>query len=472
VKEKFGWLALVLPFLFIIVLVIPNIVLGKPDIVKIPKKIVWQQPVEKEKNNSFAKNKVLPEQIEKTNAPKVKKAIFVENTNGYQDGSYTGTARGYGGNITVGVEIKEGKIFNVTILSADKETPSFFNRAKVVVNRIVAQNSPNVDVVSGATYSSNGIIDAVINALNKAGGKESVTKNKKTILNPTRTPEAKKKSRETFSDDAVYADGSFVGTGEGWGGTIKVKVTIKKGTIKEITIISAKQETIEYFNKAKKILKNMKKFQTCEVDVISGATYSSNGIKDAVRQALQKSIEKQNRDTKKSTKKPKQTSTPGITAQPMMTEPPVVEKVEEDGSVVTICTEYGEEETEGNASCLPDDSLDFEEYSIGMVFKFLVKTVITTTDKDGIITTNQEKEYELLQADVSKDTKERTEKEGNWFYLKQAIFGDYNSAGVISQLQNGKTAEQVDVVSGATCSSWALLDAYKDAMLKMNEETP
>ena len=116
--------------------------------------------------------------------------------------------------------------------------------------------------------------------------------------------------------------------------------------------------------------------------------------------------------------------------------------------------------------------MDFEEYSIGMVFKFLVKTVITTTDKDGIITTNQEKEYELLQADVSKDTKERTEKEGNWFYLKQAIFGDYNSAGVISQLQNGKTAEQVDVVSGATCSSWALLDAYKDAMLKMNEETP
>ena len=94
---------------------------------------------------------------------------------GYRDGIYQGSAMGFGGTITVQVTISGGKITAIDLLSAAGETPSYLESAKAVIDKIIAGQTPNVDAVSGATYSSNGIIQAVQNALAQAAKDESST---------------------------------------------------------------------------------------------------------------------------------------------------------------------------------------------------------------------------------------------------------------------------------------------------------
>ncbi len=85
---------------------------------------------------------------------------------------------------------------------------------------------------------------------------------------------------------AAYKDGIYEGSGQGYGGTIVVRVTIKEGSISDIKIKEAKNEDPAYLDNAKKIMETMKKKQTANVDVASGATYSSKGIITAVKNAL------------------------------------------------------------------------------------------------------------------------------------------------------------------------------------------
>ena len=81
------------------------------------------------------------------------------------DGTYEGEGTGFGGKIRVSVKMKDHKITSIQIISASGEDVSFFDRAKAVIDRILAAQSLEVDTVSGATYSSRGIIRAVKNAL-------------------------------------------------------------------------------------------------------------------------------------------------------------------------------------------------------------------------------------------------------------------------------------------------------------------
>lgn len=91
-----------------------------------------------------------------------------EEPQGYVDGTYYGSASGFGGTIQVKVVISGGMISDITIVSANSETPSYLSSAKAVISRILAAQSPNVDTISGATYSSTGIVNAVKKALSQA----------------------------------------------------------------------------------------------------------------------------------------------------------------------------------------------------------------------------------------------------------------------------------------------------------------
>ena len=86
----------------------------------------------------------------------------------YADGTYEGTGIGFGGEIQVSVTVTEGKISLVEILSADSEDQAYFNMAKVLADTIVKEQSAQVDAISGATFSSNGILEAAQDALSKA----------------------------------------------------------------------------------------------------------------------------------------------------------------------------------------------------------------------------------------------------------------------------------------------------------------
>lgn len=88
------------------------------------------------------------------------------------------------------------------------------------------------------------------------------------------------------SGSGSWKDGTYQGSGQGFGGQIVVNVTIKNGSIDDIQIKEAKNEDSAYFNNAVKIIDTMKQKQTVDVDVASGATYSSKGIIAAVQNAL------------------------------------------------------------------------------------------------------------------------------------------------------------------------------------------
>lgn len=214
-----------------------------------------------------------------------------------KDGTYKGSANGYGGKVTVNVTVSKKTMTAIDIVSAPGETDSFFQRAKGVIDEMLTAQSTDVDVVSGATYSSNGIIGAVKNAL---FGTES---NNATAANAGNAA-GSAPSVSKVSESGKWKDGTYTGSGKGFGGTISVKVTVKDGKISAIDVTSASGETASYFSKAKGIIPKMISGQTTNVDAASGATYSSNGIITAVRNALSKA-ETGKSSTKKKKKKNK-----------------------------------------------------------------------------------------------------------------------------------------------------------------------
>ncbi|MBR2778885.1 MAG: FMN-binding protein [Firmicutes bacterium] len=86
----------------------------------------------------------------------------------YKDGSYTASGRGFGGDITLTVTIAGGRISDITINDASGEDKAYFDMAVTLLQTIISGQSADVDAVSGATYSSNGILTAVRNALEEA----------------------------------------------------------------------------------------------------------------------------------------------------------------------------------------------------------------------------------------------------------------------------------------------------------------
>lgn len=87
----------------------------------------------------------------------------------YADGAYFGSGKGYNGDITLAVKIAEGRIAGVTVVSTS-EDGSYFEKAKTLIDEVIDKQSTQVDAVSGATYSSQGLKEAIDNALAQAAG--------------------------------------------------------------------------------------------------------------------------------------------------------------------------------------------------------------------------------------------------------------------------------------------------------------
>ena len=87
-----------------------------------------------------------------------------------------------------------------------------------------------------------------------------------------------------------YKDGTYTGEADGFGGTIQVEVKIEKSKIAEINVISAEKEDGAYLSMAKDMIPKIIGAQSADIDTISGATFSSTGIKNATKQALEKAV--------------------------------------------------------------------------------------------------------------------------------------------------------------------------------------
>lgn len=338
---------------------------------------------------------------------------------GYKDGTYQGSGTGFGGTITVQVTVSGGKITAVDILSASGETGSYFASAQGVVSKVLSSQSPNVDAVSGATYSSNGIIQAVQNALSQAGNSDSATP----AATPTPTPTPKPAKKPKKDTSVSYKDGVYEGQAEGFDGIVTVKVTIKNGKIKKIS--NTNTDTPEFFNKAWKTIKSnvISRQSTSEIDTVSGATFSSNGILGALSQALSKADQSGTTDSKEEDITPPPTAVPDETVTPIPTEIPHPTKTPDNPS-----------DEQPVVKLLKDGTYT------GSAMGYSGKVNITLTIKDGKITE---------VTNTNSDTRSFFNKA--WRSIQPKILEKQSTEGI-------------DTVSGATFSSMGILDASKIAL--------
>ena len=97
-------------------------------------------------------------------------ALATETSKG-PDGVYEGVAGGHNGEMTVSVEFKDGIIHDVKVIRHVETAGVTENAIANTTAAIVATNSPDVDVTTGATFTSRGIMNAVKKAIENAGGK-------------------------------------------------------------------------------------------------------------------------------------------------------------------------------------------------------------------------------------------------------------------------------------------------------------
>lgn len=358
------------------------------------------------------------------------KKLSVNTKGGFSDGVYTGSAQGFGGMITVRVRIEGGKIRSIDVISHTGETPAYYSRAKAVIAEILKKQSTDVDTVSGATYSSRGILNATAAALNKAGGRVTTAKTTAAKV-PAQSDDSTAPSSK--SDTGVPAgtpgDGVYTGSAEcdKFGYTVSFKVRFRGG--KAVALYRMKMSNnsdaanVSYMKKAwRGMVRKILKSQTDTADVVSGATYSSHAILAAFRNAYAKAVSGKASSS--------QTTAPAATPvriQTASTSDPLPDGVPKDGTYRVSVT------------CSPDEEEDFEAYTLHADVTF----------SGGKCTAIQN-----LGSDA----------EGNRSYYQKAASGKGSEKGVVSQILAAQGVNGIYAVSGATCSSLAICELYRKAL--------
>ena len=347
-------------------------------------------------------------------------SIGTANESGtYKDGTFTGSASGYHGVVKVSVTIKKNKIKFIKVLE-NHDDAAYFNRAKgMLLPLIVKKQSTNVDAVSGATFSSNGIIKAVRNALSKATVNGSASSD-----NSISTTKKNKTEKIT----GTYKDGIYEGTGKGFRGNITVKVRIKHSKIVEIELIKNEKDDAAYFNRAwAEVPYSIIAMQTAnedKVDAVSGATYSSKGIMQAVRNALKKAIAKKDHTNSSNSSNSSNNTSNNTSNSTTATTKPTEPTTKEDSVY------------KGTAMCEPDEDEDFDPYDMSLE-----------------VVVSQAKKVKSIQNIKWSDKSMKS-----WYSMAEK--------GMVPQLVASglDVSTKYDTVSGATCSSKAMIEAYKNAI--------
>jgi uncharacterized protein with FMN-binding domain len=338
----------------------------------------------------------------------------------YKDGVYQGTGMGYNGVITVQVTISGGKIASVVILSHIEDQEYWDMAVARIVNSIVTGQTTNVDAVSGATYTSNGIILAVRDALRQAIVTNSPGLEPEEEIPVAELPPPQREDPpeelpvEEEPANRRFLDGTYTGTAAGYNEEvpITVEVLISEGEIVSVTLLSHKEDQ-EYLQKAMTVTTVILQRQSTNVDVVSGATYSSVGIILAVRDALLKAVVIEDGA---------ENGAEGGTEDPNLSLP--ILPPDPDADYIPIHGQYHDGEYTGSAA-------GYE----GFIF---VKVIIVDNNIVGI--------------EVMRQIEEPA-------YYKSCI-------GILDRIVKRQTTDGIDAVSGATYTSNGLLGAVGKALEK------
>ena len=208
----------------------------------------------------------------------------------FKNGSYVGYGTGFRGSIEVTVLVSDGAISEIAVNHSSDDSEFFAQAEQKVIPAIIAAQDTNVATVSGATFSSQGIIDAVADALGTQLTAAAVTETKQpsTAAAAEPTTEVTEETTQSSQSNGTFTDGVYSGSGTGFCGTTDVSVTVEGGKIADITLNSY-QDDEQFFSRAQSgVISEILAAQDTNVATVSGATFSSNSIIEAVSNALGK----------------------------------------------------------------------------------------------------------------------------------------------------------------------------------------
>lgn len=195
----------------------------------------------------------------------------------YKDGVYIGKGTGFKGTITATVTIRNGKIAEIELENEADDEP-FFTNASALTDTIIQAQNTEVDVVSGATYSSKGILEAVDNALAQALSEEEILG----------YPDG------LYTGEAVISEGFDKNAGY-QRYTVTAVVCIENGKIHSVSVTT--DDDVQNNGRNKRWIAmacdsvpsqpvGLTDLDEWEYEAVSGATYSSDAIRDAIHNAL------------------------------------------------------------------------------------------------------------------------------------------------------------------------------------------
>lgn len=200
------------------------------------------------------------------------------------DGFYIGSASGYGGEMKVEVAVEDGEITDIAILDHSESEGVSDPAFEEIPVAMISANSASVDIVSGATMTSQGLIAAVNDALSGEPSETSEIADDGEEESEEEEEVELEKEIEAMTFD--MEDGSYEGTAEGHNGPLTVEVTLADGKITDVTILDHEETEGASDPAIEEIPEAIVEHQSTKVDIISGVTYSSNAIMTAVENAL------------------------------------------------------------------------------------------------------------------------------------------------------------------------------------------
>ena len=194
----------------------------------------------------------------------------------FTPGEYYGTATGNSEGLWVKVTVTEDKIQSVEVIEHHETTGICEPAIEQIPVKIAATNSPYVDVVSGATKTSEGIKNAVISCINQATGKEAK------VDPPVHA--------DPVPLDYSYNAGTYKASAEGFYEDVTVEVTFSDTAITEVKVTNYARSDYGDERVAEveeTVIPDILKWQTYGVDACSGATYTSNAVMEAVQKCVE-----------------------------------------------------------------------------------------------------------------------------------------------------------------------------------------
>lgn len=132
--------------------------------------VLWQyQSIALVRAQAVAQRQQEIQEVEAWNASVRQAEQEAEADTGLHDGVYEGTGLGFGDDITVQITVQDGRMTEITVLYADGEDRPYYKQALTMLDPMLAAQSGEVDLVTGATLTCEGLRDAVQDALGKAG---------------------------------------------------------------------------------------------------------------------------------------------------------------------------------------------------------------------------------------------------------------------------------------------------------------